>query len=85
MNLWKEVRDQTLHFGVGLGATLALTGYLSLGASALTVAVFAYLREVHQRLSRGDPWYECGPGCTLDLIFWAAGILTATSIVHFVL
>lgn len=81
----KELRDQTLHFVAGAGATLFLGQLLPLIIAALSVAAFAYGREVMQRLSNGDVWYQCGTGCMLDLTLWAAGIFFAAMIQLFVI
>ena len=42
--------------------------------AAAIVMLFARLREVKQRLEKGNKWYICESGCTLDLLFWLIGI-----------
>ncbi len=85
MDLKKELRDQSLHFVAGAGAILFLAQLMPLLSASLSVAAFAYSREVMQRLSKGDKWYTCGSGCMLDLIMWAVGILFGSLIQIFVL
>ena len=85
MDTKKEIRDQLLHFGAGAGATLFLGAILPLFIASLSVAIFAYGREIMQRLSQGDVWYQCGTGCMLDLTVWAAGIFFAAMIHLFVI
>ena len=77
----KELLDQSLHFFGGLTCVLVLSiTFLKLWAAVLFVALFAYGREVLQRLDNGDPWYDCGKGCMLDLAFWALGILAGVAL-----
>lgn len=83
--LKKELLDQSLHFGFGLVLTLLLAQSLYIAAAAVIVALGAWLREVYQRVSKGNPWNQCGSGCLLDLAFWAVGIITAVLINIFVL
>lgn len=86
MGDWKkELRDQLLHFVAGSGGVLALTLLLPVWISSLLVASIAYGREVYQRVSKGDTWYQCGSGCMLDLVIWSAGIVTGVLIKIFVL
>lgn len=85
MNIKKELLDQSLHFGFGLALTLLLAQSLYVLSAAGIVAIGAYLREVYQRISKSNPWCQCGSGCMLDLAFWALGIVTAILISIFVL
>lgn len=74
MDIKKEIGDQAAHFAVGAALVMLIALWAPVPVAVIFTAAFAYLREVLQRLSRGDPWYECGPGCMLDLTFWLLGI-----------
>lgn len=81
MDTKKEIGDQAAHFAAGASITIALSMWVPISLAVIFTATFAYLREVLQRISRGDPWYECGPGCMLDLSFWAIGISASAYLV----
>ncbi len=75
MNIKKELIDQSAHFAIGAAATIALYFvWDNIWIAALIVAVVAVGREIYQRLKKGNKWNDCGPGCMLDLLFWALGI-----------
>lgn len=84
MEIKKELLDQSIHFGAGLVGTFLLGFLFWLWVAAPIMAAVAYGREIYQRVSNGDPWYECGKGCMLDLGFWALGITTAVIIRIFI-
>ncbi len=74
-NLKKQLIDQSAHFGVGVVLVVIFSFVFSVVTSCVLVALVAYVREVAQRVSNGDPWYECKGGCKLDLLFWGLGIV----------
>lgn len=78
----KEIIDQLAHFTAGLVATVLL-GFVIGAYAGIVVMSFAVLREIKQRLDRGDVWYGCNWGCRLDLAFWALGIGCGLLIVIF--
>jgi len=86
MDLKKEVIDQSAHFFVGLVATLVLAFYLQISVylAASAVMIFAFCREIYQRLKKNDVWYSCGQGCKLDLIFWMLGVFAAIGAIYVV-
>lgn len=73
----KEIFDQSAHFLAGFAVTLLISMWLSALVSGAIVAVFAVGREIWQRVSKGNHWYQCYSGCRLDLLFWAIGIASA--------
>ena len=72
----KELRDQALHFGIGMIITLLLAKLMPAIIAGIFVLFGAWTREVWQRLQKGKPWNECKSGCQIDLVFWALGALT---------
>lgn len=82
MSLKTELRDQSAHFGVGFSAVMFMVFFMSVNVivAALITVCIAIGREAWQRIKKGDKWYDCGPGCRLDLIFWALGIGLAVAL-----
>lgn len=74
MDIKKELRDQSLHFGIGLALTLLFSITLNIAMAAFIVMFGAWIREGLQRVRRNDNFFNCGQGCRLDLLFWAIGI-----------
>lgn len=85
MSIKKELLDQSLHFTLGLVLVLLISTFLHIAIAAIIVALGAWVREGLQRIKNGDSFLKCGPGCRLDLIFWATGILAGVLIKIFVL
>mgnify|MGYP003493719892 CR=1 FL=1 len=84
MNVWKEVRDQALHFGIGLVIALMLTSIFHVLGAVVVVMIGAWIREIFQRVKKGGKWYQCHQGCMLDLLFWLVGAVVGSSIGYIV-
>lgn len=76
----KELRDQSLHFGIGFLITLLLTKIMPVLLAMAIVMASAWTREIFQRIEKGNPWYQCHSGCQFDLLFWATGIFSGACV-----
>lgn len=80
---WREVRDQAAHFSAGAAGAYVLDSVFGLPDWIVwsTVMGGALVREAAQKGVKARsvaPRRGCGPGCQLDMTFYALGTMSAT-------